>query len=177
MKSEDTPMTSPFAMTAKTPIASNTSIHTPVERRFILSVQPFAVKEELTNQFSVHKRLSPISLVFLGTSLRSRVTILMASKRISMTLLMRASRGARGNAATNMVVKLNWITKDRAKKNIVCQKQSISHVIVVKAFSRVHTHLQKLIEQAEGVNVIETVVAEPVSKLAVVTQFSSVFGL
>lgn len=26
-------------------------------------------------------------------------------------LLMRASRGARGNAATNMVVKLNWTTR------------------------------------------------------------------
>ncbi|TNN35945.1 hypothetical protein EYF80_053883 [Liparis tanakae] len=45
-----------------------------------------------------------MSLVFLGTSRRSRLTILMASRRISKTLLMRASRGARGNAATNMVL-------------------------------------------------------------------------
>ena len=65
---------------------------------------------------------SPMSFVFLGTSLRSRVTILMASRRISMTLLMRANRGASGKAATNMVVKLNWITKERAKINLSSQK-------------------------------------------------------
>lgn len=123
-----------------------------------------------------------MSFVFLGTSLRSRVTILMASKRISMTLLMRASRGARGNAATNMVVKLNWITEERAKKkNIIWQKQSsiclVSLVFVVKAFIRAHTHLQKLMEQAEGVDIVETVVAEPVPKLAVIAQFGSMFGL
>lgn len=51
-----------------------------------------------------------MSLAFLGTMrLRSRI-ILMASMWISMTLLMRASSGARGNAATKMVVKLYWIT-------------------------------------------------------------------
>lgn len=53
----------------------------------------------------------------------------------------------------------------------------MSTVFVVKAFSRAHTHLQKLIEQAEGVDVVETVVAEPVPKLAVIAQFGSMFGL
>lgn len=43
--------------------------------------------------------------------------------------------------------------------------------------STVHTHLQKLIEQAEGVDIIETVVVEPVSELADITQFYPVFGL
>ena len=52
----------------------------------------------------------PMSLVFLGTIRRSSCTILMASRRISKILLMSASRGARGNAATNMVVKLNCMT-------------------------------------------------------------------
>ena len=51
----------------------------------------------------------------MGTSLRSRLTILMASRRISMMLLMRASNGARGNAATKMVVKLNWITAEKRR--------------------------------------------------------------
>lgn len=50
-------------------------------------------------------------------------------------------------------------------------------IFVFKAPSVTHTHLQKLIEQAEGVDFIQTVVAEPVSKLAVVAQFSSVFEL
>lgn len=49
----------------------------------------------------------------------------------------------------------------------------MSSVFVVKE----RTHLQKLIEQAERVNVVETVVAEPVSKLAVIAQFSSVSEL
>lgn len=53
---------------------------------------------------------SPMSFVFLGTNRRSRRTILIASRRISKTLLMSASRGASGNAATNIVVKLNWTT-------------------------------------------------------------------
>lgn len=37
MKSDDTPMTSPLAMTAKTPMASSTFIHTPEEERATLS--------------------------------------------------------------------------------------------------------------------------------------------
>lgn len=53
----------------------------------------------------------------------------------------------------------------------------LAAVFVVKAFSGAHTHLQKLIEQAEGVDIIETVVADPVSKLAVVTQLSPIFDL
>ena len=51
-----------------------------------------------------------MSLVFLGTSRRSRLIILMASRRISKMLLRKARRGARGKAATKMVVKLNWTT-------------------------------------------------------------------
>lgn len=62
-----------------------------------------------------------MSLVFLGTILRSRVTILMASRRISMMLLMSANRGARGKAATNMVVKLNWITEEE-EENVLHTK-------------------------------------------------------
>lgn len=45
------------------------------------------------------------------------------------------------------------------------------------AFSRVHTHLQKLIEQAEGVHIIETVVTQPVSQFAIIAQLGTVFGL
>lgn len=51
-----------------------------------------------------------MSLAFLGTMRRRSRIILMASMWISMTLLMRASSGARGKAATKMVVKLYWIT-------------------------------------------------------------------
>jgi hypothetical protein len=40
-----------------------------------------------------------------------------------------------------------------------------------------HTHLQELIEQAEGVDVIEPVVAEPVPELAVLTQLGSTEAL
>lgn len=49
----------------------------------------------------------------------------------------------------------------------------MSTVVFVEAFSGVHTHLQELMEQAEGVHIIEMVVADPVSKLAVITQFGS----
>lgn len=93
-----------------------------------------------------------------------------------MTLLMRANRGARGKAATNMVVKLNWITKEGEQRQILVDKTG--PVCVLHRFlSGARTHLQKLIEQAEGVDIVETVVADPVSKLAVLTQFSSVFDL
>lgn len=44
--------------------------------------------------------------------------ILMASSRISNMLLMRARSGARGNAATKMVVKLYWITAERGEWQI-----------------------------------------------------------
>lgn len=93
-----------------------------------------------------------------------------------MTLLMSANRGARGKAATNMVVKLNWITKEGEQRQVLVDKTS--PVCVFYPFlSGARTHLQKLIEQAEGVDIVETVVADPVSKLAVLTQFSSVFDL
>lgn len=90
-----------------------------------------------------------MSFVFLGTSLRSSVTILMASKRISMTLLMRASRGASGNAATNMVVKLNWITENTANMR---PKPRFRCVIAASRVAR--THFQELVEEAEGVHVV-----------------------
>lgn len=64
------------------------------------------------------KQDSPMSFVFLGTRRRSKRTILMASRRISKMLLIRASRGARGNAATNMVVKLNWTTTGRVQRQV-----------------------------------------------------------
>lgn len=118
-----------------------------------------------------------MSFVFLGTSLRSSVTILMASKRISMMLLMRASRGASGNAATNMVVKLNWITENTATATIRLKTTFRCASCVIAALCVARTHFQELIEQAEGVHVVETVVAQPVSELAVVAQLGSVFGL
>lgn len=76
----------------------------------------------------------PISLAFVGTSLRSRLTILMASNRISMMLFRRANNGAKGKAATKIVVKLNWITgkgrKGQWKNQIcVCFKENKSFVI------------------------------------------------
>lgn len=143
----------------------------------LTGMKHFTAKQEWTNSFLIKIWSSPISLVFLGTSLRSRVTILMASNRISMTLFRRASRGARGNAATKMVVKLNWITVEKGKKINQNHFQYKLNVFVLNACSRIHTHLQKLLEQAEGVHIIKTIVAEPVSKLAVFTQLSSMFCL
>lgn len=75
------------------------------------------------NIFFSQSILLPISLAFVGTSLRSRQTILMASNRISIMLFRRASNGAKGNAATKIVVKLNWITGEGRKgqcKNQIC---------------------------------------------------------
>lgn len=54
---------------------------------------------------------------------------------------------------------------------------SLPGFLSCNALTREHTHFQKLIEQAEGVDIIETVVAEPVPKLAVITPLSSLFGL
>lgn len=59
-----------------------------------------------------------MSFVFFGTMRRSKRNILMASSLISNMLLIRAKSGARGNAATNMVVKLNWITTKRGEWQI-----------------------------------------------------------
>lgn len=85
-------------------------------------------------EFFSQNILLPISLAFVGTSLRSRLTILMASNRISMMLFRRANNGAKGNAATKIVVKLNWITgegrKGQCKNQIcVCFKENKSFVI------------------------------------------------
>lgn len=56
--------------------------------------------------------ISPMSFAFLGTMRRYSRIILMASRWISKTLLMKARSGARGKAATKMVVKLYWITAE-----------------------------------------------------------------
>ena len=72
-----------------------------------------------------------------------------------------------------MVVKLNWMTENTAKANIRKANSSVCVLVVGAA----QTHLQELIEQAEGVHVVQAVVAQPVSKLAVVAQFVPVFGV
>lgn len=63
---------------------------------------------------------SPMSLVFLGTMRRRSRVILMASRRISKRLLKNASNGARGKAATKMVVKLYWITAEGGNARCWC---------------------------------------------------------
>lgn len=138
-------MTRPLAITAKTPIASNTCVQTPAHEKISCNISGTVVQHlpsrnlfqslnglmlmgpeicrlrcyqsicVLSLPFSLLR--SPISLVFLGTKRRWSRTILMASRRISNILLMRAKRGARGNAATKMVVKLNWITAQRRNSN------------------------------------------------------------
>jgi len=54
---------------------------------------------------------SPMSIARLDTGRLNCVTSLYASSRISMTLFRSANNGARGNAATNMVIKPYWITE------------------------------------------------------------------
>lgn len=49
---------------------------------------------------------------------------------------MRANRGARGNAATNMVVKLNWITEERAKKKKYNLTKAVQYLSCVYCFCR-----------------------------------------
>lgn len=63
---------------------------------------------------------SPMSLAFLGTMRRRSRIILMASRRISKRLLKNASNGARGKAATKMVVKLYWITAEGGNAECWC---------------------------------------------------------
>lgn len=58
----------------------------------------------------------PMVLAFLGTIRFCSFTILIASNRISKRLLIKASNGARGKAATKTVVKLYWITKNIKKR-------------------------------------------------------------
>lgn len=64
---------------------------------------------------------SPMSLAFLGTMRRRSRIILMASRRISKRLLKNASNGARGKAATKMVVKLYWITAEGGNAECWCR--------------------------------------------------------
>lgn len=52
----------------------------------------------------------PMSVALAGRGLRHWVTNLYASSLISMMLFNKAKRGARGKAATNMVVKPNCKT-------------------------------------------------------------------
>lgn len=54
-----------------------------------------------------------MSLACDGRGRRHCVTNLYASRRISMMLLINAKRGARGNAATKMVVKPNCKTETK----------------------------------------------------------------
>lgn len=68
--------------------------------------------------------VSPMSLAFLGTMRRCSRIILMASRWISKRLLQKASSGARGKAATKMVVKLYWITV-RGSGVLVCSRHTI----------------------------------------------------
>lgn len=134
-------MTRPLAITANTPIASNTFVHTPVHTKSLSDV--YTLLEVLLNvDRCVRTRLvifkkpcatvtsgwqkpPPMSLVFLGTIRRSSRTILMASRRISKMLLTSASRGARGKAATKMVVKLNCITGNAREPHghFICYSQ------------------------------------------------------
>lgn len=61
-----------------------------------------------------------MSLALAATGLRNSVTNFLASSRISMMLLSRAKRGARGKDATNNVTKPNWMTgRTRRQNNIL----------------------------------------------------------
>lgn len=65
----------------------------------------------------------PMSLALAATGLRNSATNFLASSRISMMLLSRAKRGARGKDATNRVTKPNWMTGKR--KHITFQQLAI----------------------------------------------------
>lgn len=65
--------------------------------------------------------ISPMSLAFLGTMRWCSRIILIASRRISKRLLKNASSGARGKAATKMVVKLYWITVEGENAGCWCE--------------------------------------------------------
>lgn len=131
-----------------------------------------------------------MSFVFLGTRRRSRLTILMASSLISNMLLMRANKGARGNAATKMVVKLNWRTNDTGKNvlvditvkmykmhlynpNMILQSKTWCYTSKIslcwRCWRKVQTHFQKLIKQGESINITQVIVFQPVTKVAEVT--------
>lgn len=78
----------------------------------------------------------PMSLALAATGLRNSVTNFLASRRISMMLLSRAKRGARGKDATNRVTKPNWITGCWTKYVIVqCTLLSCKHLYIIHTYS------------------------------------------
>lgn len=81
--------------------------------RFLTETQ---VRQGTTSQEELPAVCLPMSLAWEGRGRRHCVTNLNASKRISMMLLIRARRGARGNAATKMVVKPNCRTETKTNQ-------------------------------------------------------------
>lgn len=71
----------------------------------------------------------PMSWARSTTGRRYSVTNFWASKRISTQLLTRAKRGARGQAATKMVMKPNWIT-DENKEDVQKSLQQLNHIYI-----------------------------------------------
>lgn len=63
-----------------------------------------------------------MSLALAATGLRNSVTNFLASSRISMMLLSRAKRGARGKDATNNVTKPNWMTGQTRRQNNILER-------------------------------------------------------
>lgn len=113
-------MTKALVMTDKMPMPSRMPYQIPSTKAYKYYI-PQKQKAGYFNDFSCVEKLmfnSPISLAWEGRGRRHWVTNLYASKRISMTLFSSAKRGARGKAATKMVVKPNCRT---VKKNIKTQ--------------------------------------------------------
>ena len=75
----------------------------------LLMTAIFATALNIPNQI-------PMSCARWATGLLRSHTILSESIRISKMLLARAKKGARGNAATKMVMKPNWITAKNKKR-------------------------------------------------------------
>ena len=110
-----------------------------------------------------------MSLALRGTRRRCSRTILMASRRISTTLLKKASSGASGKAATKMVVKPYWITAGGRGHPELGVGVGGPFPAPPHSPPRPHprTHLHELIEQAEGVHPVQAVVALPAPQLGV----------
>ena len=85
----------------------------------------FAIELRIVNQI-------PMSWARCATGLLRSHTILSESIRISKMLLASAKNGARGNAATNMVMKPNWITVEQKSAFSGCldQREQGSGVVV-----------------------------------------------
>lgn len=84
----------------KTSLSTNTT----EIRVTLLSTAVWVMNCRMENQM-------PMSWARSTTGRRYSVTNFWASKRISIQLLMRAKRGARGHAATKMVMNPNWSTE------------------------------------------------------------------